>query len=350
MTIGIADSILFWRKTIRLSGTARVIDLCVLQQLMQLQNQAIFSFKRSVNPQPNHLISYCWFLKLSLLCFFTRVPRTGEHMLQLLDLKYDRSQQLLSQSRKETAGQFAIATCADHPELFDACVALENETWDELSFLDYTQAHHAHYENLLENFPEYHLCMIELGSGEMVATGMCVPLRVANPAALPREGWDWVVETAAEQNGKGANTIGALSISVPQQHRHRGFARDMINTMRSLAVINKFSGVIAPVRPSSKCRHPLVPMQQYVEWRDERGRIFDPWLRSHVAAGGQVMGVCDRSMVVEQPLEFWQSWTCSKLDKDGPAALPGGLVPLEIDVGSSVGRYVEPNVWVAHRL
>jgi hypothetical protein len=270
-------------------------------------------------------------------------------MLQLLDLKYERSQQLLSRSRKETAEQFAIATCADHPELFDACVALENETWDKLSYLDYTNAHDTYYEHLLENFPEYHLCMIELGSGEMVATGMCVPLHLEKSASLPREGWDWVVETAAEQNGRRANTIGALSISVPEHHRHRGFARDMINTMRSLAVMNKFSGFIAPVRPSSKCQHPLVPMQQYVEWRDERGRIFDPWLRSHVAAGGQVVGVCDRSMVVEQPLEFWQSWTGGQLDKDGPVALPGALAPLEVDVASSVGRYVEANVWVTHQ-
>jgi GNAT superfamily N-acetyltransferase len=271
-------------------------------------------------------------------------------MLQLLDRKYAHSTRLLAETRKETAEQFAVSTCAEHPELFDAAVDLENETWDELSFLDLTAAHHACYDELLELFPEYHLCMIELGSGELVATGMCVPLHVADGAELPREGWDWVVNTAFEQGGKRANTIGALSISVPQQHRHRGLARDMINTMRALAVMNGFSRVIAPVRPSAKCQHPHVPMQNYIDWQDDRGRIFDPWLRSHVAVGGKVVGVCDRSMVVEQPLEFWKPWTGSTLEHAGQVPFSGALVPLDVDVNAGVGRYVEPNVWVTHRV
>ena len=114
-------------------------------------------------------------------------------MLQLADRKYSQSRQLLARTRKETAEQFAVTTCAEHPELFEASVVLENETWDELSFLDYTAAHHDHYDELLERFPEYHLCMIELQTGELVATGMCVPLHVPDQAELPREGWDWVV-------------------------------------------------------------------------------------------------------------------------------------------------------------
>jgi GNAT superfamily N-acetyltransferase len=270
-------------------------------------------------------------------------------MLQLLDREYVHSRQLLARTRKETAEQYAVSTCAEHPELFDAAVAIENQTWDELSFLDYTPAHHAYYDELLERFPEYHLCMIELGSGEVVATGMCVPLRVAENAALPREGWDWAVETAYTQNGRNPNTISALSISVPEHLRHRGLARDMINTMRALAAMNGYSRVIAPVRPSAKCHYPNVPMDQYVKWVDKRGRIFDPWLRSHVAAGGRMQGVCDRSMVVEQPLHFWKPWTGSQLEQNGQIPLKGALVPLEVDLNSGTGRYVEPNVWITHQ-
>ncbi len=269
-------------------------------------------------------------------------------MLQLVDLKFTQSRELLARTRKETAEQFAVTTCAEHPEYFEASVELENETWDELSFLDYTAAHHEHYDELLERFPEYHLCMIDLQSGELVATGMCVPLHVPELADLPREGWDWVVDTASNRNAKRANTVSALSISVPEQHRHRGLARDMINTMRALAAMHDFSRVIAPVRPSAKSRHPFVPMDQYVDWRDERGRIYDPWLRSHVAVGGKVISVCDRSMVVEQPIEFWRPWTWGNLDQAGSVPFKGALVPLEVDIASGVGRYVEPNVWVRH--
>jgi hypothetical protein len=269
-------------------------------------------------------------------------------MLQLAGRKYSQSRQLLARTRKETSEQFAVTTCAEHPELFEASVVLENETWDELSFLDYTAAHHDHYDELLERFPEYHLCMIELQTGELVATGMCVPLHVPDQTELPREGWDWVVDTASNRSAKRANTVGALSISVPEQHRHKGLARDMINTMRALATINDYSSVIAPVRPSAKCQHPFVPMDDYVSWRDERGRMYDPWLRSHVAVGGKVVGVCDRSMVVEQPIEFWRSWTWSNLDQDGRVPFKGALVPLEVDVATGIGRYAEPNVWVRH--
>jgi hypothetical protein len=120
--------------------------------------------------------------------------------------------------------------------------------------------------------------------------------------------------------------------------------------MRALAVAKGHSQVIAPVRPSAKCKHPFVAMDDYVAWRDDRGRIFDPWLRSHVAVGGEIQGVCDRSMVVEQSLEFWKPWTRSELDESGLVSFDGALSPLQVDRPAGIGRYVEPNVWVIHRI
>ncbi|MGE0054479.1 MAG: transferase [Hyphomicrobium sp.] len=269
-------------------------------------------------------------------------------MLQLFDQKYASSRRFLPQNRNHTFDQLAVTTCGEHPDFFDASVDLENETWDDLSFLDFTSAHHSYYDELLERFPDFRLCMFEVQTGEMIATGMCVPLHVADDVALPHEGWDWIVSTAYGQAGC-ANTLAALSISVPKQYRQRGFARDMINAMRALAAMKDLSNIIAPVRPSSKCNHPFVPMNQYVNWQDQRGRIFDPWLRSHVAVGGKIVGVCERSMVVEQPLEFWSPWTQCEPDSDGPMPFQGGLVPLEVDLNKGVGRYIEPNVWVRHR-
>jgi hypothetical protein len=34
----------------------------------------------------------------------------------------------------------------------------------------------------------------------------------------------------------------------------------------------------------------------------------------------------------------------------GPYVVPGALVPVEIDRDRDQGRYVEPNVWVRHRI
>lgn len=271
-------------------------------------------------------------------------------MHQVLSREFAQSSRFLARARKATAEQFVVTTCADRPDYLKASIDLENETWDALSFLDFTAAHHAHYDHLLERFADHRLCMIERETGEMVATGMCVPLRVASDAVLPQEGWDWIVDTCSEQDGAGANVIGALSISVPEEHRHRGFARDMINTMRQLAIEKRCRGVIAPVRPSSKCDHPFVAMSDYVGWTDSRGRLFDPWLRSHVAVGGEVVGVCERSMVVEQSIDFWETWTQRQLHSDGDIAFDGALAPLKIDISRGTGRYVEPNVWVTHRV
>ncbi len=268
--------------------------------------------------------------------------------MQLLERRYEYSEQLLVRARKQTTEQFAVTTCAEHPELFDAAVVLENDVWDPISFLDYTPAHHAHYDNLLEQFPEYHLCMVELDTGDVVATGLCVPLQIAPGRRLPNEGWDWIVETAHAQDGRDANLIGALAISVPEPYRHKGLARDMINTMRALAVMKSYKGVIAPVRPSSKCEHVDVPMKEYIQWRDSRGRIFDPWLRSHAAVGGQITGVCDRSMVVEKPLEFWKPWTDGPIGDSPVFNVEGALTPVVVDAQAGVGRYHEPNVWVIH--
>ena len=126
-------------------------------------------------------------------------------MLSLLELDNRQSQQLWGRERKQKTEQFALATCADHPEYFEASVVLEDETWDELSFLDYTAAHYYHYGELLERFPEYRLCIIERETRALVATGMCVPLHVADNTPLPREGWDWLVTTAQAHDTKSAN-------------------------------------------------------------------------------------------------------------------------------------------------
>ena len=118
--------------------------------------------------------------------------------------------------------------------------------------------------------------------------------------------------------------------------------------MRGVARTKFLPEVIAPVRPSAKTRFQDVAMTEYIQWRDPQGRIFDPWLRSHVAAGGRIESVCELSMVVEQPLEFWRAWTGEPLAADSKVHLDGALAPIEIDVPKGIGRYVEPNVWVRH--
>lgn len=240
--------------------------------------------------------------------------------------------------------KLTLRTRADCPELKRAAMVIEQASWNALGFLNYTRAHFQFYNALLEEFPEYQLCLVDEANGYPVAVGNCVPL-ACDMNDLPPEGWDWIVETAAKAD-QPRNTIGALAISVPAVHRAKGYARMMIQAFQALSKQKGYSGVIAPVRPSAKAKHPNVPIEDYINWIDDQGRAYDPWLRSHLSAGGRIVGPCARSMVVEEPVAFWETWTQRQFERAGEYAVPGALAPVKID--GRIGRYEEPNVWFAY--
>ncbi|HCK84203.1 MAG TPA: transferase [Hyphomonadaceae bacterium] len=216
-----------------------------------------------------------------------------------------------------------------------------------MGFLNYTRAHFEYYQGLLDAYPECQLCLVDEATGYPIAVGNCVPL-ACDLANLPPEGWDWIVETAASNNGKPRNALGALAISVPHIHRGKGIARQLIHGFRELAAKRGLDGVIAPVRPSEKWRHPYIAIEDYVGWTDEKGRAYDPWLRSHLSAGGSIVGPAARSMVVEEPVGFWEMWAGRDFPETGDYTVDGALAPVAIDIARGVGRYVEPNIWFAY--
>jgi hypothetical protein len=246
---------------------------------------------------------------------------------------------------------FVIRTRADSKDLAKAASVLEQASWNQFGFLNFTKAHHDHYDALLEEFADYQLCLVDTDTGYPVAVANCVPMTCADETIenLPPQGWDWVVETAAASRGKVHDTLGGLAISVPNVHRGRGIGRIMIKAMHDLSKKKGFKGFLAPVRPSAKAGHPFVSIDDYVEWKDEGGRFYDPWLRSHAAAGGVFIKPCGESMVVEEPVAFWETWTQQYYRQSGEYAIDGALVPIEIDVEHNVGRYAEPNVWFVYK-
>ena len=56
--------------------------------------------------------------------------------------------------------------------------------------------------------------------------------------------------------------------------------------------------VLAPVRPTLKDRYPLIPIERYMEWRRADGAHFDPWLRLHERAGGELLAPAPESLVM----------------------------------------------------
>ena len=130
----------------------------------------------------------------------------------------------------------------------------------------------------------------------------------------------------------------------------RGLSIRMIERMAELAGLQGFECLIAPVRPSLKHRYPLASVERYVEWRRRDGTHFDPWLRTHKRFGGEIVKVAPRSMTIPGTIAEWEEWTSISSPESGEYVVPGALVPIEINVESNRGVYVEPNVWMVHRL
>jgi GNAT superfamily N-acetyltransferase len=182
---------------------------------------------------------------------------------------------------------------------------------------------------------------------ELVAEGNSIPVRIEDE--LPDEGWDWALGDGGRAAGE-PNAVSALQVNVLRSRRGAGLSAVMLEKMRQLAVERGFRELVAPVRPSLKSSYPLTPIGRYVEWRRDDGLLFDPWLRTHERLGAELVRVCARSMEIPGTVEEWEEWTSMRFPESGRYVVPGALEPVEIDVEADRGVYVEPNVWMRHRL
>lgn len=244
--------------------------------------------------------------------------------------------------------EYLLASRADSPEIAKAALVVDQAAWSGLEFLNFTQASFDHYQALLDHYADHQICLIDARHKYVVAVGNCVPLYCEDMSQLPEDGWDWAVRTAYETRDRTPNILIGLAVSVPKVHQGKGLARRVIKAMGDLARSRGLAGPWIPVRPSAKHRFPDVSISDYVRWDNGNGAPFDPWLRSHVAMGATILGPCSRSMSVEEPVGFWESWTGRRFEQSGPVEIQGGLVPVDIDLENGVGRYVEPNVWVTY--
>jgi hypothetical protein len=61
-----------------------------------------------------------------------------------------------------------------------------------------------------------------------------------------------------------------------------------------------------------------------------------------------MVGLAERSMVVREPLPFWENWSKQHFERSGNYTIDGAIAPITIDVDRRIGTYEEPNVWVAY--
>lgn len=236
-----------------------------------------------------------------------------------------------------------IFSHAERPELVERRGEL-GAAWDEFMYHDAVA--NAHWDRQYEDFPDLQLYLVD-DEDRYLAESNAVPVPFG-PDALPDDGWDAAMEQAFA--GRPAVAVSAIAITIGVEHRGAGLSKVMLGGMRSAVAARGLTDLVAPVRPSQKHLYPLTPAERYVEWRREDGKLFDAWLRTHEQAGAELIGVAARSMRISGTVAEWEEWTKLAFPDSGAYVVPGALVPVDVDRERDEGVYVEPNVWMHHKV
>jgi GNAT superfamily N-acetyltransferase len=244
----------------------------------------------------------------------------------------------------------ALFTAAERPELVPEMLSLGAAPWPE--FLNHDAVVSEHWRSLYELAPDYQFALLDEESRSIAAMGNCVPIRWdGDPAALPDDGIDAVLEDGVEclRSGAAPSAASALMIVVDPVRRGTGLSGRAIEAMADVIGRHGLSDLVAPVRPTEKHAYPLVPMERYMAWRRGDGLPFDPWIRVHERVGGEIVGAAPAAMRVTGSVSDWETWTGMAMPDSGSYVVPGALVPVAIDLERDVGEYLEPACWVHHR-
>jgi GNAT superfamily N-acetyltransferase len=238
-----------------------------------------------------------------------------------------------------------VVTLAERPDL--------RSRWRELDGCWPTFLHHAPNGLFFgpSGYEDYSLVAVTQ-QDEIVARAASVPFRLGSAAPPPEDGLDEAVRWAAAGRLAGwtPDAVASVEVAVREDARGQGLGARMLSALRGNARRHGFDTLLAPVRPVGKPVEPQVTLADYVARRRADGLPEDPWLRTHVRLGGEVVRLAPYSTVVPGTLAQWGEWTQLAFDRAGPVVVPGALVPVLVDLHHDYAVYVEPNVWVRHDL
>jgi hypothetical protein len=245
--------------------------------------------------------------------------------------------------------KYKVVTLNERPSLIEEFSKLHSIGW--VKFMREDPIGIKYWNKLLSWFPEFQFILLS-NEGKSIACGNAIPFSWnGNENSLP-SGWDGVLEKGITdyQDNITPNSVSALAIVIHPEYRGLGLSKLMVLEMKNLVRKNRIKQMVAPVRPSIKSKYPLIPMDEYVSWRREDGKPFDPWIRTHCNTGATIIRVAAESMVISATIERWEEWTGMELPASGSYIIRDGLVPLQVDKETNTGLYLEPNVWLKHHL
>ncbi|MEO8888404.1 MAG: N-acetyltransferase [Jatrophihabitantaceae bacterium] len=243
-----------------------------------------------------------------------------------------------------------ITTRAERPE-FGSAIWDMPDSWP--AFMDHDPIASSMYSVVTAPYPELTVVATDF-AGTVVAHGQATAFRLHmnGRGELPDTGWDQVLIWASSdlRNGIEPDTASALEISIHPNWQSRGMSARILAALQAAAKARGFDTLLAPVRPSNKHVEPATPMAEYAFRTRADSLPLDPWLRTHVRAGGVIEKVAPASMVVGSSLAKWREWTGLPFDTEGLVHVPHALTPVHCAPSQDYAVYVEPNVWVRHRL
>ncbi len=241
-----------------------------------------------------------------------------------------------------------IVTLADRPELADSVRAMPTGLPafmlnDPMGWI---------FASLASLFPAYQLALVD-DDGTVIGHGHSAPIPWdGTPADLPDQGWDDVLGRAVRAHVARRPTpaVAAFQVAVLPARRGQGLSRLLVSAMRENARARQHTDLVAPVRPSGKDAEPATRLEEYAQRVRDDGLPVDPWLRVHARLGATIIKVCPASMAIAGSLEQWREWTGLPFDRDGTLIVSGALAPVHVSLIHNHAVYVEPNVWMHHRL
>lgn len=243
---------------------------------------------------------------------------------------------------------YKVVTLMDRWDLFESQNRIESEVWPE--FMKHDPVGMKNWMPFIESFKEYQLMIME--GDEILAIANSVPLNYKGAISdLPDDGWDWGLAKSMEDFEKGIepNLLMGIQIVVNKRHQGRGLSAIAVKEMSALAYRKGLKNLVIPVRPSNKHQYPLIPMDRYIQWKNDSGFPYDNWLRVHIKCGGSIIKTCPTAMRIPGTVAEWKEWTGLDFPDDGDYIVPGALNPVQADPAKDQVLYIEPNVWVHHK-
>jgi GNAT superfamily N-acetyltransferase len=255
------------------------------------------------------------------------------------------------------ATEIVVATFSQRPDLLDKVFGPEIQSAVP-EFVRHDPAGALYYgDGRLDQYREFGLVAVDPAEPDRpVARAFSVPFAFRDGSrgreVLPEGGWDAVIRWADEDRRAGRLTtaVSALEIMVAPRLQLRGTSRLMLAALRGNARRLGFPDLYAPLRPTHKHCEPLTPFANYVARQREDGLPHDSWVRTHVRAGAQIVKIAPYSMVIAGTIAEWRRWTGLGFTSSGPTSVPGALSPVYVSLEQDHAVYIEPNLWVHHRL